>query len=141
LARLQRRRATPPLHRKAGATETQRREDPHELEPLCLRKKDAASGADRMDLHRGIQIFLRLVAREILALQSGANGARHPFDYTGGFVELQLQKELPGKMWSLLHGGGLAGCESSIAIRQSRSSGNADQSVRTNAGGRTQADA
>ena len=73
LARSQCERTAHPISRKAGETEARRREDSHELEPLRLRKKDAAPGTGRMDLHRGLQIFLRLFAGQVLALQSGAD--------------------------------------------------------------------
>ena len=92
------------------------------------RKKDAAPGTGRMDLRRGLQIFLRLIDRQVLALQSGANREEHSRDHAGRFAELQPEEELPGGVRCLLHRGGVAGCEPSAAVRRPGSGGHAGKS-------------
>ena len=76
-----------------------------------------------MDLHRGLQIFLRLSDRQVLALQSGANRAAHSRDHAGRFAGLQPEEELPGGVRRLLHRGGLIGGEPSAEVRRAGSGG------------------
>src|SRR5206468_11086214 len=70
-------------------------------------------------------MFLRLVDRQVLALQLGANREAHSRDHAGRFAELQPEEGLPGGMRRLLHRGDLTGREPSPAILRSRSGGNA----------------
>ena len=81
-----------------------------------------------MDLHRGLQIFLRLIERKVLALQPGANREAHSRDHAGRFAELQQEEGLPGGVRSLLHRGDLTGGEPSPAIRRPGSGGDAGKS-------------
>src|SRR5947207_12226694 len=73
-------------------------------------------------------MFLRLVDREVLALQPGANREAHARDHAGRFAELQPEEGLPGGMRRLLHRGGLTGREPSAAIRRPGSGGDAGKS-------------
>jgi MoaA/NifB/PqqE/SkfB family radical SAM enzyme len=97
---------------------------------FAYEKKMLRQETDRLDLRRGLQIFLCLLARKVLAVQSGANGAQHSRHHAGGPVELQPQEELSGRVWSLLHRRGLSGGEPSTAIRRPRSGGHAGKSRR-----------
>jgi len=69
-----------------------------------------------MDLRGRLQIFLRLIDRQILALQSGANREAHSRYHAGRFAELQQEEELPGEVRRLLHRGYLDVCEPSGAV-------------------------
>src|SRR2546430_16045063 len=68
-------------------------------------------------------MFLRVIDRQVLALQPGADREAHSRDHAGRFAELQPEEGLPGGMRRLLHRGGLTGREPSAAIRRPGSGG------------------
>ena len=90
------------LRRFHDRAETSRRKNSHERSDPELSAQPPAQRAGRLDLHGGLQAFLRLGPGEVLDLQHGAHGEAHHGHHAGRSLCEQSQEVVPGRVRRLL---------------------------------------